>query len=225
MRGYNGFTKTTTVNGVPQTTRDFGKMRWTEAFTAILSKGVPVQIALDAMARVYPQQPPPEVLANLLGPLDPGAVQAAAANAKAVQTASGAIDAMNNRVDALFSRTAVGANIAKTALSQLGTPYQYGGPAKLGSRTDCSGLLQASAAANGVHIGRTTYEQWKQGIPVPMDQLQPGDAVFFEMGPRGPGHVAIYIGNGRVVEDPHTGASVEISQLAGRGPVGARRYG
>lgn len=119
----------------------------------------------------------------------------------------------------------VGVKIAKSALTQLGTPYQWGGKAALGSRTDCSGLLQASAAANGVNLPRTTYEQYKVGTPVPLNQLQPGDAVFFEPGPQGPGHVTIYIGNGKVVEDPHTGASVEISTLAGRrGIVGARRY-
>lgn len=114
--------------------------------------------------------------------------------------------------------------IAKTALTQIGIPYQWGGPAKLGARTDCSGLLQASARANGVSIGRTTYEQWKQGTPVPLGQLQPGDAVFFHPGPNGPEHVAIYIGNNKIVEDPHTGASVHISALAGRGAMGARRY-
>jgi cell wall-associated NlpC family hydrolase len=120
--------------------------------------------------------------------------------------------------------SASGGGIAKTALTQIGIPYQWGGAAKLGGRTDCSGLLQASARANGINIGRTTYEQYKQGTPVPLTALQPGDAVFFHMGPRGPEHVAIFIGGGRVVEDPHTGASVEISQLAGRGAVGARRY-
>jgi cell wall-associated NlpC family hydrolase len=114
--------------------------------------------------------------------------------------------------------------IAKTALTQLGQPYQWGGPAKLGTPTDCSGLLQASAAANGVNIGRTTYEQWKEGTKVPLNKLKPGDAVFFHMGPQGPEHVAIYIGNGRVVEDPHTGSTVHISDLGGRGAVGARRY-
>lgn len=116
--------------------------------------------------------------------------------------------------------------IAKTALTQLGTPYQWGGKAALGSRTDCSGLLQASARANGIALGRTTYDQFKQGTPVALNQLQPGDAVFSEPTQQGPGHVAIYIGNGKVVEDPHTGAVVSIGTIAGRrGIVGARRYG
>jgi cell wall-associated NlpC family hydrolase len=125
---------------------------------------------------------------------------------------------------AAASPTLVGQQIAKTALTQKGIPYQWGGQAKLGGRTDCSGLLQASAAANGVKIGRTTYQQWKQGTPVPLNQLQPGDGVFFHMGANGPEHVAIYIGNGRVVEDPHTGATVSVNTLAGRGAIGARRF-
>lgn len=129
--------------------------------------------------------------------------------------------------DRQASTIPVGATgIAKTALTQLGTPYQWGGKAALGSRTDCSGLLQASARANGVSIGRTTYQQFKQGSPVALNQLQPGDAVFSEQTAQGPGHVAIYIGGGKVVEDPHTGAVVSISDLHGRkGIVGARRYG
>lgn len=117
------------------------------------------------------------------------------------------------------------AGIAKTALTQIGIPYQWGGKAVLGGHTDCSGLLQASAAANGINIGRTTYEQWKQGSPVPLDKLKPGDAVFAHMGPNGPEHVMIYAGNGAVVEDPHTGDSVKTIPLAGYpGLVGARRY-
>jgi cell wall-associated NlpC family hydrolase len=108
----------------------------------------------------------------------------------------------------------------------LGTPYQWGGKAALGSKTDCSGLLQASAKANGIPLPRTTYDQYKVGQPVSLNQLQPGDAVFSDPTAQGPGHVSIYIGNGKVVEDPHTGAVVSVGALAGRkGIVGARRYG
>lgn len=117
------------------------------------------------------------------------------------------------------------AGIAKTALTQLGIPYQWGGKAALGSRTDCSGLLQASAAAVGINIGRTTYEQWQQGTPVPPSQIKAGDAVFFHMGPKGPEHVGIALGNGSFVEDPHTGSSVKVEKFSTYpGFVGARRY-
>jgi cell wall-associated NlpC family hydrolase len=126
------------------------------------------------------------------------------------------------------TRSLAGRGVVETAKSQIGEPYQYGGPAKLGSATDCSGLLQASLAANGIKIPRTTYAQWKVGQAVDKQHLQPGDAVFF----RGsdahgdlPGHVGIYIGGGRMIEDPHTGATVRVADIAGRGDyVGARRY-
>lgn len=122
----------------------------------------------------------------------------------------------------------VGQSIAKTALSQLGQPYQYGGLAKLGHPTDCSGLVQAAMAAHGISIPRTTYDQWQTGKAVPTNALQSGDLVFFKgSDARGnlPGHVGLYIGGGKFIEDPHTGATVTISTLAGRSDyVGARRY-
>ncbi|HEY7421447.1 MAG TPA: transglycosylase SLT domain-containing protein [Gaiellaceae bacterium] len=121
--------------------------------------------------------------------------------------------------------TSTGKAIVATAKTQLGIPYQWGGQAKLGSRTDCSGLLQAAAAANGVSIPRVTYEQYRAGRPVSRDKLAPGDAVFFNMGARGPEHVGIYMGNGKMIEDPHTGSVVRISDFSKRNDyVGARRY-
>jgi hypothetical protein len=87
------------------------------------------------------------------------------------------------------------------AESKLGDPYRYGatGP----DAFDCSGLVQASYAAAGVKLSRTTYTQVLEGQPVNRDQLQPGDLVFPD-----PGHVQLYVGNGEVIEAPHTGASV-----------------
>lgn len=119
-----------------------------------------------------------------------------------------------------------GVGIVRTALTQVGQPYQWGGKAVLGGHTDCSGLLQASARANGISIGRTTYQQWQEGTKVDPAHLQVGDAVFFHMGPQGPEHVGIYAGAGKFVEDPHTGSSVRLQSLANYpGFVGARRYG
>jgi cell wall-associated NlpC family hydrolase len=115
--------------------------------------------------------------------------------------------------------------VVQTAKSQLGIPYQWGGEAKLGSPTDCSGLLQAVLAKYGLEIPRVTYDQFKAGVPVSINRLQPGDAVFFDESRRGPEHVGIYIGGGAFIEDPHTGASVRIADLKSRGGfAGARRY-
>jgi len=107
--------------------------------------------------------------------------------------------------------------------SAIGTPYVWGGEKPGGF--DCSGLLQWAWAKEGVQIPRTTYEQWKAGRPVSKRALQPGDAVFFRPGTRGPGHVGMYVGNGRFIEAPRRGKTVRVSQLAGRSDfIGARRF-
>lgn len=113
----------------------------------------------------------------------------------------------------------------------LGTPYVYGG-ANPKTGFDCSGLLQYVWGKQGVNIPRTTYQQWAAGKSVNLNGLQPGDAVFFKgsdsevvNGHVLPGHVAMYIGNGKVIQAPHTGADVEITPLSAMGPaMGARRF-
>jgi cell wall-associated NlpC family hydrolase len=117
-------------------------------------------------------------------------------------------------------------NIVKTAKSQIGIPYQYGGQVALNVHTDCSGLAIAVLRHNGINVsGRTTFDLWRQGTPVSVGQLQPGDLVFFYMTGKGPDHVGVYIGNDQFVEDPHTGSSVRISTLSTYPSYcGARRY-
>lgn len=119
----------------------------------------------------------------------------------------------------------------------LGTPYSWGGGGPggpsygigRGANTkgfDCSALLQFMYSKLGIPIPRVTYDQWKTGTSVARKDLQPGDAVFFHPGSRGPEHVGIYIGGGRFIEAPYTGSTVRISSLAGRSDyMGARRYG
>jgi peptidoglycan DL-endopeptidase CwlO len=94
----------------------------------------------------------------------------------------------------------------RAALSRLGRPYVWGatGP----NQFDCSGLVQWSYAQAGMHLGRTTYQQINDGIPVPRSQVRPGDLVFPHAG-----HVQMAIGNNLVVEAPYSGASVRISRL------------
>lgn len=130
-------------------------------------------------------------------------------------------------------------NALSLAEDYIGTPYSYGGGGasgpsygiEQGANTkgfDCSGLLQYMWARAGVSIPRTSYDQFKNGTPIQKSQLQPGDGVFFTgSDPQNglPGHVAIYIGNGKVLVAPHTGADVEITALNSiPGYQGARRY-
>jgi cell wall-associated NlpC family hydrolase len=130
---------------------------------------------------------------------------------------------LHNLAPAKSGAGTAGAAAAHLATKFLGTPYVWGGESPKGF--DCSGLLQYVWSQKGVHIPRVTYDQWRAGRPVGKRQLQPGDAVFFHMGPKGPEHVGMYIGHGKFIEAPHRGANARISRLAGRGDfVGARRY-
>jgi peptidoglycan DL-endopeptidase CwlO len=89
------------------------------------------------------------------------------------------------------------------AYAQLGKPYVYGatGP----DSYDCSGLVQAAWAAAGVAIPRTTFEDWDDLPHIPVSQMVPGDLIIYD----GEGHVAIYVGDGYIIDAPHTGADVE----------------
>jgi peptidoglycan DL-endopeptidase CwlO len=89
------------------------------------------------------------------------------------------------------------------AYAQLGKPYVWGatGP----STFDCSGLVQAAWAAANVSIPRTTYDQWADLPHVPMSDIEPGDLILYN----GESHVAIYVGDGYIIDAPHTGADVE----------------
>lgn len=95
------------------------------------------------------------------------------------------------------------------ALAQVGKPYKWGatGP----NSYDCSGLVMAAYGAAGIRLPRTTYAQVLVGSRISSSRLlAPGDLVFPD-----PGHVQIYIGNGKVVEAPHTGAQVRVMNMWG----------
>jgi peptidoglycan DL-endopeptidase CwlO len=109
---------------------------------------------------------------------------------------------------------------AGVAMSQLGTPYVWGGASPGGF--DCSGLVMWAYAQVGVSLPHSSYAQYGYGVPVSRDQLQAGDLVFFD----GLGHVGIYIGGGQFIHAPHTGDVVKISSISGwyaSTYVGARR--
>jgi cell wall-associated NlpC family hydrolase len=98
-----------------------------------------------------------------------------------------------------------GGQAANFALSKLGCPYLYGGTGPCSSGYDCSGLAQAAWAAAGVSIPRTTYDDWASLPHVSLSSLEPGDLILYD----GEGHVAMYVGGGKIVDAPHTGAVVE----------------
>ncbi len=109
--------------------------------------------------------------------------------------------------------------VVSIAMQYLGVPYKWGGSNPT-TGFDCSGLVQYVFAQVGISLPHYTVSQWKYagGVPVPKNQLQPGDLVFFN----GVDHVGIYIGFGDIIDAPHTGANVEIDSLSE--PWFASRY-
>ncbi|MBC8061011.1 MAG: C40 family peptidase [Clostridiaceae bacterium] len=110
-------------------------------------------------------------------------------------------------------------NVIAYAINFLGTPYLWGGTSPSGF--DCSGFTQYVYAHFGVSVGRTTYEQIKNGVGVAREDLQAGDLVFF--GTNGPTHTGMYIGNGTYIHAPRTGDVIKISPLVRSDYITARR--
>jgi cell wall-associated NlpC family hydrolase len=110
----------------------------------------------------------------------------------------------------------------RAAESRRGLPYVWGaaGP----SSFDCSGLVEWSFAQAGISMPRVAADQARTGLSVPVTRLQAGDLLFYHTDPTDPGyisHVAIYLGNGWMIQAPQPGMDVEIvparfgSQFAG----------
>ena len=106
----------------------------------------------------------------------------------------------------------LGGQAVALAYQFLGVPYVWGGATPTGF--DCSGLTMYVYGQLGIKLGHYTGFQYYEGRRVPLDQLQPGDLVFFHANSAGvPQHEGMYIGNGSFIHAPHTGDVVRISSL------------
>ncbi|MEU9759728.1 NlpC/P60 family protein [Streptomyces sp. NPDC047985] len=114
--------------------------------------------------------------------------------------------------------SSAGGDAVRYAIEQVGKPYVWGaeGPDSF----DCSGLTSRAWAKAGRAIPRTSQEQWRQLHKVPVNALRPGDLVLYF--PKAT-HVALYIGNGLVVQAPRPGTRVKVSPLASNPLLGAVR--
>lgn len=100
-----------------------------------------------------------------------------------------------------------------TAMSYLGTPYVWAGESASG--LDCSGLTMVSYEAAGVYLTHSSRVQYGQGTHVPLDAAQPGDLVFWSSDGSQSGiyHVAIYLGDGMMIEAPTFGMTVRVTSM------------
>ncbi len=105
------------------------------------------------------------------------------------------------------------------AQRQLGKPYRWGaeGP----NSYDCSGLVLSAWNSVGVSMPRTARAQYAAEHRISKSQLRPGDLVFFYS--QTPSHVAMYVGNGRIIHAPRPGTSVRYSTVSSMPYAGAAR--
>lgn len=120
-----------------------------------------------------------------------------------------------------------GPQVITAARQHLGLAYVWGGGninGPSGGGFDCSGLTSYaiySGTGGRVTLPRTSEQQWTVGTEIPVDQAGPGDLLFGNFQSTGPGHVALALGGGQMIEAPQTGDVVK--QSAVRSDMKARR--
>ncbi len=112
--------------------------------------------------------------------------------------------------------------VIRRGMSQLGVPYSWGGGNAAGPSRgidhgagtvgfDCSGLMLYMFAGVGIKLDHYSGSQYNAGRKVPSSQMRRGDMIFY--GPNASQHVAMYLGDGKMLEAPYTGSVVKISPV------------
>lgn len=158
--------------------------------------------------------------------------QAAAAQAAAAQAAQAAAQAAAQTAESAgptaetapaptttsSSNSALGEAIAAYAMQFVGNPYVYGGNS-LTNGTDCSGFVKLIYQEFGYSTTRRASTQYNDGRKISVNEVKPGDLVFYGKGSID--HVAIYVGNGKVVHASTARTGIKVSDLYYRTPYGA----
>lgn len=114
------------------------------------------------------------------------------------------------------SGSAKGQEIAKFALQYVGYPYVAGGTS-LTNGADCSGFVMSVYKNFGYSLPRSSYAQSSVGRSVSYAEAQPGDIIYYG------GHVAIYIGNGRIVHASTERTGIKTESATYRSIITIRR--
>jgi cell wall-associated NlpC family hydrolase len=103
--------------------------------------------------------------------------------------------------------SARGETVVALAKQHVGAPYRWGGSSPSGF--DCSGLVRYVYAQVGIALPHNAAQQYRLGMPVAREDLEPGDLVFFDR----LRHNGIYVGDGRFIHARQTGRRVAIASL------------
>jgi cell wall-associated NlpC family hydrolase len=152
-----------------------------------------------------------------------GGQKAANSVTEAIQQASQTVTLVN------VGSTAQGLAAVHYAEREIGVPYVWGGETP-GVGFDCSGLVQWAWAQAGIQIPRTTESQYPAMIHVTLNDLEPGDLLFYYNldGDNAVDHVVMYVGSGpwgssTVIAAAHTGTNVDFAPVFTSGLIGAAR--
>jgi cell wall-associated NlpC family hydrolase len=114
------------------------------------------------------------------------------------------------------------ASLVSFAKQFVGNPYKWGGTS-LTKGADCSGFTLSVYAKYGVSLPHSSSAQPSYGKKVKLSNIQPGDLLFYGSG-RSISHVAIYIGNGKIVHAANAKSGIKISSAYYSSPVCAVSY-
>ena len=107
--------------------------------------------------------------------------------------------------------------VVNFATQFVGNPYVWGGTS-LTNGADCSGFVLSVMANFGVYLPHYSGSQAQCGTRISVDELQPGDLIFYGSGRR-IGHVAIYIGDGQICHAANRRTGITISSMYYRSPI------
>lgn len=144
------------------------------------------------------------------------------AAAKEAQTSSESESAAAETPKSTGETSGARQKIVSYALQFVGNPYVYGG-SSLTNGTDCSGFTMSVYSGCGYSIPRDSRSQASSGREVSLDELKPGDLIFYSKG-GSINHVALYIGNNQVVHASTAKTGIKISNYNYRTPVKAVSY-
>lgn len=141
-------------------------------------------------------------------------------NGSGSSTSSGGSSSSSNGSGSSVGST--GSNIADYAVQFIGNPYVWGGTS-LTNGADCSGFTQSVFRHFGIYIPRNSRSQANSGTRVSLENVRPGDLIFYARSGT-INHVAIYIGNGKVISASSPSTGIRITAYNYRTPVKAVRY-